>query len=65
MQFDARQLPCIMPNTPCFVPSIAAIKWAGTTVSTLTKFNGGKYLVSGFKHKYLVEFLKRLCLPFL
>lgn len=45
MQFDASQLPCIMSNTPCFVPSIAVIKWAGTTVSTLAKFNGGKYLL--------------------
>ena len=44
MQFDASQLPCIMSNTPCFVPSIAVIKWAGTT-STLAKFNGGKYLL--------------------
>lgn len=45
MQFDASQLSRIMSNATCFVSSIAAIKWAGTTVSTLTRFNGGKYLL--------------------
>ena len=37
MELDASLLTCIML---CFVPSIAAMKWVGTIVSPLAKFNG-------------------------